>query len=251
MREAIKKKQEEVERILEISRGFNNIIISNIEKIPANKMREIRKKFKDILKMKMMKSRLIKRVLEAKGINVDEAKDVLKKPSILIFTNEDIFHVASLFEEDKEYTYIKPGQIAEEDIIIAKGPTTLLPIHIADLSKAGLKVGVERGKVVIKEDYVIKKGEAISSELADALQKLDIKPIPIGLAVNFAVDLKNKKIYKNVLIDKRKEIENIKIAYSYAINLAMNINYLTNKTALGIIKKAYTNAYKLNKALEK
>jgi len=251
MREAIKRKQQEVEKTLEISEKFDNIILSCIERIPANKMKEIRKKFRDVLKIKVMKSNLIKRILERKGVDVKELENFLKKPSALIFTNEDIFHIASLFEDDKEYTYIRPGQIVEEDIIIAKGPTSLLPIHIADLSKAGLKVGVEKGKIVVKEEKVIKKGETITSELADVLQKLDIKPIPIGLKVDCGIDLKNKKIYKNVRIDKEKEIERLKRAYSYGLTLAININYLTSKSIVDILKKAYLNAYKLNKALEK
>ncbi len=251
MRESIKKKKQEVERMLEISKEFNNIIISNIERIPANKMKEIRRKFKDVLKIRVMKSSLIKRILESKGIDVKEVEDVLKKPCALIFTNEDIFRVASFFEESKEYTYIKPGQIVEEDILIPKGPTNLLPLHIADLSRAGLKVGVEKGKVFVKEEKVIKKGEEITSEMADALQRLDIKPIAICLKVDLGIDGKNKKIYKNVVINKKKEIEKIKLAYAYGINLATNINYLTSKNIFTILKKAYLNAYKINKALEK
>ncbi|MCM8804934.1 MAG: 50S ribosomal protein L10, partial [Candidatus Omnitrophica bacterium] len=116
-------------------------------------------------------------------------------------------------------------------------------------SKAGFKVGVEKGKLIIKEKKIIKAGEKISEDLANALQKLNIRPVKIGLNVNYSIDLKNKKVYKNIIINKEEEKEKLSIASRRALALALGINYICRETIRELISKAVINANALFKKI--
>ena len=246
----IELKKKQVEEIVNLCSERKTLAITNIEKVDANKFKDIRKKLKEDVIIKVVKKSVIERVLKELGIDFKDFEDIISKPIAIMITNLDPFKLAAILEENKSFTYLKPGQIVEKDIVIEKGPTSLPPTAIADLSKAGLKVGVEKGKVVIKEEKIIKGGESISQELADALQKLDIKPVKIGFNVNIGIDLANKKVYKNIIIDKEKEKESLNKAINYAYNLALNINYICKTTINVLIQKAVAYANQLNKFIE-
>lgn len=244
-------KIKQVEEIKNLCKNNRYLIISNIEKINANKFNEIRRKLKKDCLIKVIKKSTLLKVIENFEINKEEIEKEINKPFCIIITNIDLFKIASILEDNKFFTYLKPGEIIKEDVIIKKGPTNLLPMSIAELSKAGLKVGVEKGKVVIKEDMILKKGEIVNEDMASILQKLEIKPVKIGLNVDIGIDLENKKIYKNIVIDKEKEKEKLIKAINLSLNLALNINYITKNTIPYLIQKAKFNADQINKLIEK
>jgi len=249
-RESIKRKISEVEKITKKCKESNTIAISSIESIPARMFQELRKRFRKDIAMKVIKRNLTERVFENLGLDIKEAKEYITKPYVFIITNLDVFSLASLLEENKVPSFLKSNQLVEKDVIIQQGITDLPPTAIADLSKAGLKVSIEKGKVAIKEKRVIKKGERINDALADALQKLDIKPLKVGLNVNLGIDLKNKKVYKNLIIDKEEEKERLRLAAARALNLALNIDYACKKTIVPLIQRAASYANSLNKFIE-
>ncbi len=246
-RESIKRKISEVETITEKCKESKTLVISNIETITTKKFQELRKKLRKDVLIKVVKKSMIERIIKKLGISVEEVEDYISKPFAILLTNLDVFELATLLEQHKEPAFLKPNQIVEKDIIIEPGPTDLPPTAMADLTKAGLKVAIEKGKIMIKEQKIIKKGEKISPSLADALQKLDIRPIKIGLNVNVGIDIKSKKIYKNIIINKEEEIEKLRIAASRALNLALNIGYACKQTIAALIQKAFIHATNLNK----
>lgn len=250
MSRTIERKKIMVERLVDLCKKNNSLIISRLEKISANKLKAIRKELKNVALLKVVKKSILKNVLKELRIEDSHFPKVLSKPCIIIITSENIFKIASLLEKNKYYDYLKPGEVLNKDIIIEKGTTNLPPTEIASISKTGLKVGVEKGKVVIKEKKILKKGDKITEEWAEVLKKLDIKPIKLGLNVDIGIDLKSKKIYKNIVIDKEKEKEMMYKAINNAYNLALNINYICKKTIESIIIKAITYAKQLNKFLE-
>jgi hypothetical protein len=119
------------------------------------------------------------------------------------------------------------------------------------LSGVGLKVGVESGKVAVKEDAVIaKKGEKINSKVAEILTRLDIKPMEVGLGLVAAYE--DGIVYKKdvLLIDEEAFNEKLKNAAAYAFNLAFNIAYVTKDNAGLLIAKAFNDAKALGLSQE-
>lgn len=252
-KESLMKKRNLIKEMLEKCNKSNSIIISSIERIPANLFREFRKKLKQNAEIKVVKANIAKKVLEnfLDKNQIEEIKELLKKPFAMIFTNYDIFSFASFCENIKVDSFVKPGMVLEKDLVIMPTVTDLLPTAVVELSKAGFKVSVEKGRVAIKEKKIIGKGVKINNEIANALATLNVKPIKIGLDVNVGVDIKNKKLYKNVVINKEEKIEKLKKASSNALNLAINISYVCNKTAAFILQKAFTKAKILKQEIEK
>ncbi|MEM2707483.1 MAG: 50S ribosomal protein L10 [Candidatus Pacearchaeota archaeon] len=253
----MRSKELKIKKVKEITNLFkekNFLIISNIEKINANKFKEIKRKLKDDCIIKVIKKSILLKVLENINLEkkqIEEIEKEINKPFCIIITNIDIFRIASILEENKFFTYLKAGEILKEDFVIKKGPTHLLPMEMAELNKAGLQVGVEKGKVVIKQDFILKKNEILTQEMANILQKLDIKPLKIGLNVDIGIDIKNKKIYKNIIIDKEKEREKLIKGINFGLNLALGINYISRYTINSLIQKALIYANQLNKFIEK
>ncbi|MEM1535362.1 MAG: 50S ribosomal protein L10 [Candidatus Pacearchaeota archaeon] len=252
-RERIALKEKEVEKLIKKCEAYSNLVMSNIERIPANQFKQLRKKLSreaEKVEIKVIKRSLAERLLEKLKISTEGLDKILSKPLCILLTNKDPFSLASLLEDSKEEAFLKPGQSPEKDLIIEPKSTDLPATAVVELSKAGLKVSVEKGKVVIKEKKVIKAGEKIDEDLALALQKLNIKPLRIGLNVDLAIDLKSKKIYKNIVINKAEELEKLKSAANNALNLALGIAYPCEQTISYLIRKAFLSAQSL-KGLEK
>ena len=245
-RKSINRKKTLVEQLVNLCKGKDTLVISNIERIPAETFKRLRKELKKLnTDIKVIKAKLAKKVLEGLGIETSSIENFLQKPTALIISNLDVFALASLLEKSKEYSYLKPGMVVEKEIVIEPMTTDLPPTAVVELSKV-LKVGVEKGKVVVKEKKIIKPGEIVDDALANALQKLEIKPLKIGLSVDVGIELKTGKIYKNVIVNKEEEIQKLISAHSRAMNLAIAISYPCKQTINVLLQKAAAYAKTLN-----
>jgi large subunit ribosomal protein L10 len=108
-------------------------------------------------------------------------------------------------------------------------------------------MGVEEGKIAIKKEVTVaKKGEKISKEVANALRKLDIKPISISL--NVLGFYENGMVYTKDILELVKIFpEKLAFAHQQAVNLSVNVCYPTRETIKLLLIKAFNNA----KAIEK
>ncbi|MCD6331508.1 MAG: 50S ribosomal protein L10, partial [Thermoplasmata archaeon] len=105
---------------------------------------------------------------------------------------------------------------------------------------------IREGKVVIEKDVVlVKKGERISPDIAKVLNRLDIKPIEIGLKV-YAL-FEDGVIYTPdiLAVDVEKVKKDFEEASRRALILAIEIAHPTKETIEAILQKAYRNAYML------
>jgi large subunit ribosomal protein L10 len=243
-RESISKKKGLVDQLTAKCKSKKTIAISSIERIPAQTFKKIRAELKKSnAEVKVVKSSIAKKVLQNLGISGLDS--FLQKPIAFIISDIDPFSLASLLEELKVASYVKPGMKLDKDLVIEPCVTDLPPTAVVELSKC-FKVGVEKGKVAIKERKVIRANEVIDANLANALQKLEIKPLRIGLNVDVAIDLQSGKIYKNIVINKQEELERLKLASSRAFNLALSINYPCKQTIRALLQKAFVQAKNLN-----
>lgn len=179
---------------------------------------------------------------EKKG--AEELEKYFEGMPALLFTNESPFKLSKLLQKSKSKAPAKAGQTAPDDITINKGPTPFAPGPIiSELSSVGLKVGVEGGKVAVKEDTVIvKKGEKIKPKVAEILTRLDIKPMEVGLGLVAAYEdgiIYQKDILK---IDEAEFNNKLNSAAAQAFNLAFSITYTTKDNINLLISKAFNDA---------
>ncbi|MCS7123306.1 MAG: 50S ribosomal protein L10 [Candidatus Aenigmarchaeota archaeon] len=246
------KKIKEFNRIKELLNKYKNYIIIDLYLTPSM----IYKKIQDELKKVNSVLTCVKKRIFLKCVEGDKKFEKIKNrlPNMLgiIFTNEDTLKIYDIINKIKVYRFAKEGDVSPKDIWIRAGLTNLNPGPIiSELSKVGLKVGVDKGKIAVKEDFlIVKKGEKISADKASVLQKFEIKPVEIKLNV-FSVLLDSYWIEKDEL-SLYTEINNyINYCYSNAFNLSLNINYPTNKNINYLLQKAFLNNLSISNLLPK
>jgi large subunit ribosomal protein L10 len=238
-------KQDEVAEIRRLANKYKLIGLVNMYGIPARQVQDIRRNLRGQAELRMTRNTLITNALRE-----EVSSDILQYMSghsALIFTNDNPFKLYSTLEKTKTKMVARPGEKAPEDIIISKGPTSFKPGPIvAELQQAGIPAAIESGKVTIRETKtVVKAGEEINKKLADALVKLDIKPMDIGLLLQAA--FYEDSIYEpSVLaIDEEAFYNDLVVAATHAVNLSVNAVYPTKDTAELIITKAVRDARNL------
>jgi large subunit ribosomal protein L10 len=233
--------------------SHNTIIVSSIVNLPSKQLQKIRHKLRKEFTMQIIKKKAaIKALQEAKKENVDKLSPYIETNCAILFSDLDPFEIAGLLVENKYPVKAKPGQIAEEDILIEAGPTDLMPgPAISELSAVGLKTGVEGGKISIKiAKVIVEKGKTIEKKHADVLMKLGILPFTIGLEIKAAYDSKDKKIYTNIKIDKEGFKNQLTSAFASARQFAINLGYACKETIMAILEKAQREAISLEKAVQ-
>lgn len=243
-------KKAEVEELKKMMLNYNTVAIADITYIPSKQFQEIRGSLREDALIRVSKKRLIKLAIEEAAKEKPDLKKLAEhvdKQPALIFSNKNPFVLYKKLEENKSRTYAKPDTIAQQDIAVHKGETDLAPGPVlAELQKAGIPVALEKNKVVIKEDKVIvKKGEKISKDVANALKKLEIMPVEIKLNLLAAYEggiIFTPDILK---VDVDEVINNLIDAERKAINLSLNSGYITKRTAEAAIIKAYQQALNL------
>ena len=243
--------QKKIETMKEMDDYFKNysvIGILNIYKLPSRQLYQMKQKLKGKAKIKIAKKTLLERALKNSGKKgLEKLFEQMGTQPGLLFTNSNPFELARVIDASKSKTTAKPGDIATADIMVPAGPTSLpAGPAISEMTKAGIPAGVEGGKIVVKADKVIvKKGEVVKKEVADALAKLNIEPMEIGLDLTAVWD--NGVVYtKDILfVPLEKYVEDVKTAYRNAFNLAYNAKYYTKDNGALFIAEAYKNALNL------
>jgi len=237
-------KKKEVEDIKKRSGEFTLIGLVDMYGIPATQVQQIRRNLRGTATIKMTRNTLIKHAFDEIGGDKAGLSRYISGHSALIFTNENPFKLFKTLEKTKTKMAAKPGEIAPEDIVVEKGPTSFKPGPIVgELQQAGIPAAIEAGKVKIRETKtVVKKGQPFTAKQAEILAKLDIKPMDVGLLLQVAYF--EGSIYEpSVLaIDEGKVLAQLALAGQQAFNLSVNAAIPTRETMVPIIAKAVREA---------
>ncbi|MEM7826113.1 MAG: 50S ribosomal protein L10 [Candidatus Aenigmatarchaeota archaeon] len=244
--------EEKIKKVEELKKTINEfpvIGIMDLFKLPSNELQEVRRKIKDFAILKAVKKRLLKLALEkSEKENLEKLVEMIPNQACLILSRENAFKLYSLLSSFKISMFAKKGDVASEDIKISAGVTNLPagPV-ISELTRVGIPVGIEGGRIAIKKDFtIVKKGEVVSEDVANALRKLEIKPIVLSL--NVLGIYEGGKVYEKGVLELVKTFpEKINEAYQNALNLSVNICYPTRESIKLLIVKAFNYA----KAIER
>lgn len=240
-------KKDEINRIKSLIQKYKVIAVADMTNMPSHQLQKLRSNIKDSVLITMSKGRLIKIAFEdlkdkIKGL--DKLEPLIRGMPALLLTNDNPFKLSKTLRKSKSSAPAKAGQLAPNDIMVPAGPTPFPPGPImGELGQIGIKATVVEGKVAVKDDtIVVKEGKPISGQVANILTRLGIEPMEIG--INLLAALENGTLFaKDILnIDESVYINNLKLAYKNAFNLAFNIAYTTKQNIKLLLKKAYLDS---------
>jgi large subunit ribosomal protein L10 len=251
MAHVAKYKKEKVEELAKLFEQYPAIGLINMEHLPASQLQKMRSQLREDLLIVMSKKNLMKLAMEkSKKKGLAELDKYLEGMPCLIFTKNSPFRIALKLKRSKTMAAAKPGQTAPRDLTILAGPTPFSPGPVlGELGQMGIKAGVDKGKIVVKEDKLVaKKGEKITQKTAAILQKFGIEPMEIGL--NLVAFYEDGIVYNTEVldIDDKKTKEQLARAASWAVNLAMEASYPTKETISMLVGKAYRQASSVESA---
>ncbi len=237
-------KKEEFSRLKSLLQQYKVIAIADMTNMPSLQLQKMRATLKDSVVITMSKARIIRLAFQDLKNKIKGSEELianLRGMPALLLTNDNPFKLANILRKSKSQAPAKAGQTAPNDIMVPAGPTSFPPGPImGELGQIGIKCSVVEGKIAIKEDtLVVKEGEIITNLAANLLTRLGIEPMEIG--INLLAACENGIIFtKQVLnIDEKEYLNNVKLAYQSAFNLAFNITYPTKTNIDLLIKKAY------------
>lgn len=222
-----------------LSNNNRTICVLNIEKVPGQFVKEFRLELdKEEIPTKFVKKRVLLKALDKLSEKerfklLSFIKNYLGSETLIIATNKPFEEILRKIKSFERKRYIKPGEVAPEDIVLPKcekqfqaGPQT--GAILADLRVLGVKARPKGPVISIEEEKVVaKKGEVVSEKLASILQKFDIKPITVKLLPE--VIISDNIVYpKDVLRLTEEELkENIKEAVKNCSRLNLYIKLPT------------------------
>jgi large subunit ribosomal protein L10 len=240
-------KRDEVEGIKAKAQSTTLVGLVDMHGIPATQLQQIRRDLHETTKLKMTRNTLIEHAFQEMGGSLGDMVAHISGQSALIFTNTNPFKLYKMLERTKTKMAAKPGEVAPEDIVIPKGPTSFKPGPIVgELQQAGIPAAIEAGKVKIRETkVVVKKGETISKKMADVLIKLEVKPMDVGLALQVAFYEGSLFTPDMLAIDEQAYLDQITLAAAQAFNLSINAAIPTPQTISPLIGRAFREARSL------
>lgn len=184
--------QWKVDLVKETTKEIDNsdtVAIVDIKGLRNNQFQSIRRDVRKELKIRVIRGTLLRKAIEkSKKPDIAKILPEITGQIALVTSSADPGTIYRTFSEKREMMSPRGGEIASDDIVVPEGETNFPPgPMISEFQKAGLQAAIERGKIVIKRDSVIvKKGEIITKDKAGVLQKLEIKPIQVGMDLRAA-----------------------------------------------------------------
>lgn len=249
-----KKKRLMFEHLQEIVRNYNVVALSKITKVRATQLMTIRKKFRNEIKILIIKNKVARRAFE-RVTDVQSLENIsraLEGQCALMFTNISPFKLNLILNENKVFLSAKGGDIATKDITIPSGNTGITPGPVlSEFKEANVPTKIEQGSIWVSKDTVIAKpGIVISQKLASLMSKLNIKPIEAGISIHSAIAeslFLNETDLKIDLNEYRNELQN---SYLSAVSLSIEAEYITTETVKPLISRAQYIALALAKESE-
>ena len=241
-----KKKRLMYEELQRVPTEYTVIALSKMTKVRAAQLMMIRKKFRNDIKIKIIKNKVATRAFEnVKGVaGLENLSKQLEGQCALIFTNINPFKLNLIFAQNKVFLPAKGGDIATKEIVVPSGNTGITPGPVlSEFKTANVPTKIDQGTIwVSKDTLVVRPGDIISTPLASLLSKLNVKPIEAGISVNFAIA--EGLIFKeqDLRINPDEYKEDLVRSFEQALALATEAGYMTPETVKPLLVKAQQQA---------
>lgn len=245
-----KKKRLMYQEMMRFPKEYNALAISNLNKVRASQLMQLRKKFRAEMKFRVVKNKVVQRAFEKIDIipRLSEFSDKLEGQCLLLFTNTNPFRLNLIFDKSKIFLPAKGGDIAPTEIIVPAGNTGITPGPVlSEFKEANVPTKIDQGSIwVVKDTRVAKPGDQVSQKLASLLSKLDVKPIEAGISVTCALADGLLFTEEDLKIDLNAYVKEMAKGASEGLNLAILCGYLTPETVRPLILQAGQEALNLS-----
>jgi large subunit ribosomal protein L10 len=231
---------------------YNVLALSKMTKVRATQLMTIRKKFRNDIKIKVIKDKVAIRAFEKvkSVVGLENLSKQLEGQCALIFTNINPFKLNLIFAQNKVFLPAKGGDIATKEIVVPAGNTGIAPGPVlSEFKAANVPTKIDQGTIwVSKDTLVAKPTDVISTQLASLLSKLNVKPIEAGISVNFAVAEGLVFHDHDLLINLAEYKDELVKSFEQAVALATEAGYMTPETVNPLLVKAQQEARSLASA---
>jgi len=201
------RKEELAEQLEELFDTYSKLFVVGVDNVSSNQLHEIRKDLRGeavIYCGKNTQMRRVLRKLEEQGKEeLEKVRQVCRLNVALVFTNGDLKEMCEKIQENKMPAAARAGALAQSDVIIPAGPTSLEPTMTAFLQALNISSKISKGNIeILNETHLLHKGEKVDASSAALLQKMDILPFAYGLEVQHVYD--NGAIFAPAVLDISK-----------------------------------------------
>jgi len=201
------RKEELAEQLEELFDTYSKLFVVGVDNVSSNQLHEIRKDLRGeavIYCGKNTQMRRVLRKLEEQGKEeLEKIRAVCKLNIALVFTNGDLKEMCEKIQENKMPAAARAGALAQSDVIIPAGPTSLEPTMTAFLQALNISSKISKGNIeILNETHLLHKGEKVDASSAALLQKMDIFPFAYGLEVQHVYD--NGALFAPEVLDINK-----------------------------------------------
>ena len=244
-----KKKRVMYQELQDLPGKYSVIALSKMTKVRATQLMAIRKKFRNDIKIRIIKNKVAIRAFEkVKGVaGIESLSKQLEGQCALMFTNISPFRLNLIFAQNKVFLAAKGGDIASKDIVVPAGNTGIAPGPVlSEFKVANVQTRIDQGTIWVSKDTVVARpGDVISTPLASLLSKLNVKPIEAGIAVNFAIAEGLLFKEQDLRIDLEEYMDELVRSFQQALALATEAGYMTPETVKPLLVKAQQQARSL------
>lgn len=241
-----KKKRLMYQELQDLPTKYNVIALSKMTKVRATQLMAIRKKFRNDIKIRIIKNKVAIRAFEkVKGIaGIENLSKQLEGQCALMFTNISPFKLNLVFAQNKVFLAAKGGDVASKEVVVPAGNTGITPGPVlSEFKVANVQTRIDQGTIWVSRDTIVAKpGDVISVPLASLLSKLNIKPIEAGISVNFAIaeGLLFKEQDLRINLDEYRD--ELVRSFQQALALATEAGYMVPETVKPLLAKAQQQA---------
>lgn len=240
-------KRQEVEEFENLIAEHEAVGVVNVEGIASKQFQQLRRNLHGSAEVRVGRNTLMRRALESKGLG--GLMKYVEGQSGLLLTDENPFSLYQKIEEGKSSAPIKEGQEATDEVVVPEGDTGFDPGPlVGDLQQAGISARIEEGSIKVVEDSVVlEEGQKATPEVVEALAKLEIEPMEVGLDLRALVEKEDGTVFEpdTLDIDVEGYRRDLEAAASGGFNLGVNAGVLTDETREPLVSKAYTDALSL------
>jgi len=243
------RKQNIVKELVDLMQKNRTTMIASIEGVPSYQYQKIKKALSGKASIKFVKKNLVLMAID-KSKELEHLRNKVDKNFAVLFSQLGPFELAAILADLKSQTKVKPGQIPDKDIVLEPETTDIMAgPALAEFTNAKIKVGVNQGKIAIKETFIIQANHPVPAEVALVLERLELKPLTVGIKPLAAIDLKEHKLYDKIKVDKEEATKLISICAHEAMNLAINANYICKETINMLLAKANMHSLAISQLL--
>lgn len=228
---------------------YNSVALVRLEKIRASQVLRLRKDLKGEVEFLGIKNRVVAKALEQARIKgATELIPNIQGQCMLLFTNMSPFRLGIILAKNSVMLSARGGDVASVDVVVESRNTGIAPgPMLTEFKEANIPTKIDQGTIWIARDSVpVKKGEVINEKLAAMLGKLDIKPIEATLVLDSAIEGGILYTRDQLHLDVEAVLDDVVSAHQGAVNLSVEIGYVTPENVAQILVKAAGSAHSLS-----